>query len=266
MEIAAVTDEISLDLEEAFKVGTELGINKFELRRLWSKDKRVPNLTEEEISKLETLIDKYNVDITALSPGIFKVPLSDPKIEYHREELLEDTFQLGNRLGVNKIIIFGIRRAESDQPEDINQVIKYMNDLVTKAEEEDFEIWLENEPGWWADTAENTRYILETVDSPNFKLNWDPGNSIRTAVTPYPDEYEVIKDYIGNVHFKDAVVLSDGYKCCTADIGDVNWEGQIKALYEDDYQGIITIETHCRPLIEKARIDYKILNDLISKN
>jgi sugar phosphate isomerase/epimerase len=264
VQIGVVTDEISRDLEKAFQVGRELGIKDYELRRIG--EKRVPNLSEEELKQVETLIAEYDANITALSPGIFKVSLHDSQLELHKGELLEKTLSLGKRLGVNKIVIFGIKRDEQkDNPEDMELVIKYIKELVDRAQEEGFEILLENEPGWWADTAENTLRILEGVNSPNFKLNWDPGNSIRTDVIPYPDEYELLKDYVGNVHFKDAKRVDGGYECCTIDEGEIDWAGQIEALKADGYQGNISIETHCKPRIEKTKIDFEILNKLLNK-
>ncbi len=87
---------------------------------------------------------------------------------------------LGKRLAVKRIIIFGIKREKRDQPELLTEVIQQIRDITKQAREEGFEILLENEPGWWADTAEHTRQIVTGVNLPNFKLNWDPGNLVGT--------------------------------------------------------------------------------------
>lgn len=261
MEIGVVTDEIYADPEKSFIVGTELGIKNYELRNLWGK--RIPHLDEEDVCRLEELIKEYQVKITALSPGIFKIPLSSPELDFHKGELLKRTIQLGKRLGVDKIIIFGIKRDKEDIPEDILKVIGYLKKIAEKAGENGFEILLENEPGWWADTAENTLKILKGVGLSNFKLNWDPGNLVCAGQKPYPDGYDIIRDYIGNVHFKDAIFNPDKHDWKPVGSGEVDWKGQINALKNDGYQGIITIETHCKPLEKNFRIDYRELRKFL---
>ncbi|MCG8512927.1 MAG: sugar phosphate isomerase/epimerase [Halanaerobiales bacterium] len=263
MKIGAVTDEIfAADLEKSLAVATELGIENFELRRLWNK--RVPLLTEKEISRLEGLISKYQVKITALSPGIFKIPLSSPELAFHKGELLARTIELGKRLAVKRIIIFGIKREKRDQPKLLTEVIQQIRDITEQAREEGFEILLENEPGWWADTAEHTRQIITGVNLSNFRLNWDPGNLVCTGQSPYPEGYQIVKDYVGNVHFKDALFCPDNCEWKPAGQGEVNWSGQIRALKDIGYQGMITIETHCPPLLDNFRLNYLFLKNLLN--
>ncbi len=262
MEIGIVTDEISMDVKKAFDYGKEWGVRNFELRNIWGK--RVPRLEKEEVKRLKNLIDEYNVKITALSPGIFKIPLSDPAMKIHKGELLEDTFRLGKDLKVNKIIIFGIKREERDAEGAINKAIEHISEIVLTAEKEGFEILIENEPGCWADTAENTLKILKEINKPHFKLNWDPGNAAWGNDIPYPDGYRLIKGYVANVHFKDVRKTDQGCEWATVGRGEINWEGQLKALKKEGYRGIITIETHLEPLIENTRSNFKVLSELLN--
>lgn len=262
MEIGIVTDEISMDGKKAFAYGKEWGVRNFELRNIWGK--RVPRLEKEEIKRLKDLINEYNIKITALSPGIFKIPLSDPAMKIHKGKLLEDTFRLGKDLKVNKIIIFGIKREERDAEGAISHAIEHINEIVLKAEKEGFEILIENEPGCWADTAESTLKILKEINNPYFKLNWDPGNAAWGNDSPYPDGYRLIKDYVANVHFKDVRKTDQGCEWATVEQGEIDWAGQLKALKKEEYRGIITIETHLEPLIENTKSNFNTLSKLLS--
>ncbi len=56
---------------------------------------------------------------------------------------------------------------------------------------------LENMPSQWADTAENSRKVLELVNHPAFRLNWDPGSAAFAGdPSPFPEGYERIKEWV----------------------------------------------------------------------
>lgn len=44
-----------------------------------------------------------------------------------------------------------------------------------------------------------------------------------------------------------------------------DWYRQIKALQEDDYTGMITIETHCQPLEKNFKIYHEELRKILNK-
>jgi sugar phosphate isomerase/epimerase len=119
-------------------------------------------------------------------------------------------------------------------------------------------IAIENEPGFWCDTGENTCRMITTVAHSSLGANWDPCNAYGTDETPYPDGYEALKDRIVNVHAKDT---SKGslIQCVPIGAGAVDWRGQIAALLRDGIVGHVTIETHCLPLIDNSRHNVEIL-------
>ena len=54
-------------------------------------------------------------------------------------------------------------------------------------------------------TGAETARLMETVNSPNLRVIWDPGNAyVSGEARPYPDGYEVVKPWIVHVHVKDA--------------------------------------------------------------
>ncbi len=109
MEIGIVSDEISLDFQEAVKYGTSWGIMKYEVRTL--KSGRVPEVNSNEIRDVLSCLRENGITITALSPGLFKHPISNKNgIERHLNILLPKTIELAAKLGVDKIIIFGFQR------------------------------------------------------------------------------------------------------------------------------------------------------------
>src|SRR5690606_13320289 len=82
------------------------------------------------------------------------------------------------------------------------------------------------------------------------RVLWDPGNDIYDpeGERPFPDGYELVKDYMVHMHLKDAKRLSDGTVVgVPLGQGDVDYVGQFEALSRDGYSGYVVLETHYRP-------------------
>jgi len=64
IELGVITDEISLDLERALKIISELGVYKVELRTVW--DKNISEVNDIEAEEINKLLRKYNVRVGAI--------------------------------------------------------------------------------------------------------------------------------------------------------------------------------------------------------
>ena len=97
--------------------------------------------------------------------------------------------------------------------------------------------------------AETARLMEDSQLAEYLRVIWDPGNAyVSGEAQPYPDGYEVVKPWIVHVHVKDAVLGPDGssvWKPIGA--GRVDYVGQLKALAEDGYEGVVSLETHYFP-------------------
>lgn len=116
---------------------------------------------------------------------------------------------------------------------------------------------------------ETLLYLVEAVDSPHFKLTFDPCNFYIAGEEPYPYAYQLLRSHIGYVHLKDATryyELLHGpdcqYKLLPDSItgrflpvalgqGAVNFEGFLSSLAHDGYSGYLTVEPHT----EQARLE-----------
>jgi sugar phosphate isomerase/epimerase len=262
MEIGFVTDEISPDVKEAIEIGVSWGITKYELRVIG--ENRIPNIDGKKIKEIEELIDKFSIQITALSPGTFKCTLHETDvIEYEICEVLPKTFKLAKKLNTEMVIVFGFKRADKDQENDEQRVINLFRRVAESAERNGLVVTVENEPGFWCDSGANTARILAAVNSPALRANWDPGNSVGTDEPPFPDGYRAIKDWIANVHVKDTV-KGTLVECVSIGEGVVDWPGQIQAIMRDRPVEHITIETHCLPLIEKSKQNLRVVRKMIA--
>jgi len=255
LEIGIISDEIALDIREAIQHGLELGIKKYEIRCLGSYEKRLPYVDEKDLDFLTEQVESDKIEITALSPGCFKIkPTEKEQVEMHLHEMLPKTFELAKRFHVDKVISFSFIKDNVEE----EFVVDILKKVGTAAASAGITIAVENEPGFYCDTGQATRRILDKINLENVQVNWDPGNAAGCGDIAYPTGYEFVKPYIVNMHVKDAVALPQ-LECKLLNDGGVNWLGQLNALYRDNILSYITLETHYLPLLEATKEDLRRL-------
>ncbi len=257
LPLGIVSDEIAPDFETALRYGKEWGISLFELRCVGGG--RVPLITDEDAAFIDRAVLTEGIRITALSPGIFKHPLSDAAaIEQELNELLPRTIDMALRFGTRVIIAFGFKRLAQDDDSLRRCAVGYFRRAADIAERHNVVIAIENEPGFWCDTGTNTAAILKEINSIHLRANWDPANALGTDEVPYPNGYKALKPYIANVHVKDTIEGSL-LRCVPVGQGKIAWKEQVRALLEDNIVSHLTIETHCLPLIQQSEYNIRTL-------
>jgi sugar phosphate isomerase/epimerase len=263
LALGIVSDEISNDFAEAVHYGIRWGILIYELRVL--KTGRVPNIEQSELNEILSLIQQHQICISALSPGIFKHPLSKcHELEKELTQTLPQTVAMANRLGAKAIIVFGFQRERGEPDSNFAKAVELLRRAAELVEQEGFTLLVENEPGFWCDSGVNTAAVIKAVGSKALRANWDPCNGFGTSEPPFPDGYEALKPYIGNVHVKDTIKGSL-IQCVPVGEGAIDWKGQIHALMRDRVVRHVTLETHCLPLIENSKRNVDILQRYINE-
>ncbi|MDQ7052350.1 MAG: sugar phosphate isomerase/epimerase family protein [candidate division KSB1 bacterium] len=261
MRIGFITDEISPDLREAIKTGLAWGVHDFELRMIG--ERRVPDIAPENVTLLRDLLRTRDIRFTAISPGVFKGPLSDrDRIRRELADTLPRTLALADTLAIPTIIVFSFQKSEQPTLEQKNVVMEYLAATAELAARAGRHIAVENEPGYWCDCGSATAALLRDIDHPHLRANWDPANAVSTGEPPYPDGYEALKPWIINVHIKDTPEHALK-RCVPVGEGRVDWRGQLRAIRQDRLVGVVTIETHCLPLKEKSRLNLQRVREML---
>ena len=284
MEISIITDELSGDPETAMELALEWGVSSFELRGV--HDHRVPRLPPHLRRRLVRAIHEFGARVTAISPGLFKIPFPDAEplrsnltwmdkgfqqiwdgarglLEDHRRNLLPEALDFAEEVGAKQVIAFSFHRDGAANGEAPQHVIDVLCEATEAAAARGLELLVETEEGHWANTGERSRRLAERVANPAFGINWDPANALIDGDLPYPEGYEAVKRHIRNVHFKDARRYPDG-SWELLSLGDVDWTGQIAALLHDGYAGAIAIEPHLSPSVVSTRAALARLRSLIA--
>jgi len=258
-KLSVITDEISQDLGHALEIATkEFGLAYVELRTVWNKN--VINLDEKETAEVRRLIEKNGVQVTDIASPLFKTdwpgaPTSkySPKspqfgadYSYAQQgEVLERSIAAAKALGTDRIRCFDFWRLEDPAP-----FRKAMDDKLRETAAQvapkKITLLLENEFGCNTATGAEAARTLQAVTSPNFKLNWDPGNAAFRGETAFPDGFEKLpKERIGHIHCKDVVRQADGtFEWAAMGRGIIDFVGQFRALANAGYSGTMSLETH----------------------
>jgi sugar phosphate isomerase/epimerase len=256
MKLSLITDECTHDPFTAFELGRKWGIEDYEIRYAYRW--RVPEGPGWASDLVAAAVKAYGVKVSAISPGLFKpvmradgskVPVSidaPAEIRRHIDELLPRFLDFGARLNAHRMIVFALPKPAQAPGAIPAVVIDSLGEAAQKAADASVTLLLENGQGSWADTGAASRAIVEAVGSPALRLTWDPANVVHGgfAEDPVKEGYPLVREFIGNVHVKDAVCRAGKGQWVMLGEGQVDWRGQIAALRADGYDGYLTLEPH----------------------
>lgn len=286
MRISIVTDELSNDPETAFELGLEWGVREFELRGVY--DRRVPRIEPHLRRRLVRAIRDFGVSITAVSPGLFKIPFpgAEPsrsnlgwmdrgfdmawsaarsQLTDHLDSLLPETLDFAGEIGAGMVIAFSFERAGDRSDTAPGVVVETLARAAEAAARANISLAIETEEGHWANTGARTAALVTATGAENLGVNWDPANALIDGDRPFPDGYGAVRSMVRNVHFKDVHVdPAGGWRI--VEEGGVDWDGQIAALVADRYSGAIAIEPHLSPSVASTKRALGRLRRLIERS
>jgi len=258
LEFAILSDEISLDLDEALSEGEALGFGKYEIRCVDDYEYRVPFLKPGRSEQLQQQVDSGSIEVTALSPGVFKCSIDDDQaIRHHMDQTLPRSCEMAQRLKAPLVIVFGFL---GSSPSGSRKAVELLREAGAIAQERGLRLAVENEPGSFCDTGQKIAKLIEEIALPNVGINWDPGNALSSGEVAYPIGYRHVRPYLMNLHIKDTIPLPNGkWENRLLGDGGVNWIGQLRALLNDRPLPHLTIETHLTPLLPSTRETWRRL-------
>lgn len=248
MKLAVFTDEVSQDLDKALALATRYRADAVELRSVWNTP--VAQLTDEQVARIRTALDKANLQCAALASPVFKCELDDEAAIAEHLQYLRNCVAIARKLDTRIIRIFTFWKRGPSAPV-WEQIKAKFQPAVPIAEEAGMILGLENEAATYVATAAEAKRFLEEMASPAIKLVWDPCNEVfaEEGITPFPDAYKLVAPYLIHVHVKDATrdpKTNEPRVVCVGE-GIVDWKGQLRTLLSKNYQGYVSLETHWRP-------------------
>jgi sugar phosphate isomerase/epimerase len=258
IQISVINAEISDNIEFSLRYACDLGIKQVELFSAWGRN--IEYLDEVELKKLKGLIDNYGLTVPCISSTLFLRTYMNGREEEAPEikgflaangnyqshlGQLPQAFRAAEILGASLIRVFGFQK-EGILNEDTFTLAAEKFSLPAKlAKEAGITLVMENCPhtafGWGSNAAK----LVQMIDSPAFRLLWDPAGGVRAGE---PDCIEAMSEILAltaHVHAKDILVLPDGGREYLAvGKGQVPWKTITQALINNNYSGAISLEPH----------------------
>ena len=257
LELAAITDEFSPDLNIAADAMAPIGITACELRVVWGKN--IMNLTDDEVHRAMDVLAAKNIRVLGLSSPILKCTLPEggevdsrfQQDQFGAAYTMEDQPRLAERAirlceltGAKVVRVFAFWRTV-DPERCFQPACEALSKMADLFKQHDLICGIENEHACNIGTAEEAARFLNAVPHSHLQLVWDPANALVAGEEPFPHGYNLLpKDLVVHVHAKDCHM--EGHKPIWGPVGTrhVDWKGQIAALLADGYKGAVSLETH----------------------
>ncbi len=256
-KISGFSDEIAKEIDVQFEVLGKLNIGYFEPRGIDGKN--ISALSEEEALQLKEKMDACGIKVSSIGSPIGKIKLDAP-FEPHFEKF-QNVVKTAKILDAKYIRIFSFYHDGGNvwTAEEREQVIAKLRTLIAYAEENDVILLHENEKDIYGDTADRCADLMKELYGEHFKVVFDPANFVQCKQdTKYA--YELLKDYIAYMHIKDARMEDE--KVVPAGMGDGNVEYVLRALFENGYDGYLSLEPHLGSFegLAELELDDKMLD------
>lgn len=232
-------DEIDPDPAVQAAVLLALGASHIEVRSAWGIN--VVEWDDAQLEEYAALLEQHNLKASAIASPIGKVDVSLPA---HEEvDRLRRVIRVALRLKSRYIRIFSFYRGENLSHADIRDaVVERMTLLAAEAARHDLVLLHENEKDIYGDTPERVLDLVESVNSPAFKLAWDSANFVQVGVKPFSDGYASLRPHVVYLQVKDAIAATG--EVVPAGKGDGELRETLTALRDDGYTGFASLEPH----------------------
>ncbi len=250
-KLGVISDEISQDLDVVINTAKDYNLDAIEVRSVW--DVKVQDLEQKHLDKLNEDLRAAGLQVIGIASPFLKCEIDSEKEYREHIQIFQRCIEIGRELDTNLVRGFTFWRRDGldGLPKYWDQIVEKFTEPTEIAEREDVILEIENEQSCFIGTGVDLSRFLSEIDSKNVQAIWDPGNAYYDDAREeaYPVGYEAIKDWMVHVHLKDVMVDKDTGKpeCVPIGTGEVDIEGQLRALKADGYTGCVSLETHWRP-------------------
>ena len=238
-KISGFSDEIEKSVDVQFEVLNKLNIKYFEVRGVDGKN--ISTLTDEEVLTLKSKMEQYGIKVSSIGSPIGKIKIEEDFAPHF--EVFKHVVNIAKTLGTKYIRMFSFYHEGGDEwtAEEREEVLARLRQMIAYAKEQGVILLHENEKGIYGDTADRCIDVMKELGCEHFRAVFDPANFVQCGQdTKYA--FDNLKEYVEYMHIKDAR-FEDG-KVVPAGMGDGNVAYVLKGLFENGYQGFLSLEPH----------------------
>lgn len=243
MKIGVIPDSFRLPVREGIKKAAEIKVDGIQ-PYVAGGELDPKNLTQTGREDLKGFVEGLGLVFSALVGDFGGHGFADSSDIDWRVGRTKEAIDLAVDLGVNVVTThIGV------VPEDENDIawktmVQSLPEVGSYAYEKG--VFLATETG--PELAELLKKLLDTVDNPGIKANYDPANLVMVAGDDPVKGVYTLRDYIVHTHAKDGIKLDQpdekGRKWLEMPLGEggVDFPEYLKAMKEIGYTGFFTIE------------------------
>ncbi len=238
-KISGFADEIAESVDTQFQVLNKLDIGYFEPRGIDGKN--ISRLNDEEVALLKEKMNAAGIKISSIGSPIGKMKLEDDFEEHFAK--FQRVVEIAKLLDTQYIRMFSFYHNGGDAwtEEERQVVFARLRRMIDYAKEQDVVLLHENEKDIYGDTADRCADLMNELGCDHFKSVFDPANFVQCGQdTKYA--YSILKDHIEYMHIKDAILESG--RVVPAGLGDGNVAYILKELFQNGYDGYLSLEPH----------------------
>lgn len=241
IKLSAFADEVAEDFSDQLGFLISQNLRFIEIRFVNGKNSM--DLNKVELTETKKMLQDAGIGVSAIGSPIGKVRIDEP-FDEHLDKF-KHAIDLADFFESKYIRVFSYYAPVGKSIDDYGEeVLNRMEKKVQLLKDTNIIMAHENESNIFGHSAENCAYLARKIDSPHFKLAYDPGNFVwGEKITDNVEScWPLIKPYVVHIHIKDWKMGNT--------IGSIpgNGDGQIRQLLKElsdmNYGGFLTMEPH----------------------
>lgn len=236
--LSAFADEYCPDLRGQVKALQSFGIGCIEPRFIDGKN--ISKLTEQEAMEAKKILSDGGIQVSAMGSPVGKFHL-ERDFDAHLD-MAKRVFENAGIFETNRVRMFSFYPRPGETRSQCRQeVIDKLGVLLDLADSYGLTLCHENEGKVYGESPEQCRELMDVFQG-RLRVVFDMGNFVLGGYRPWPDGYELLKDYIEYFHIKDSLAAG---AIVPAGLG----EAQIREILHahSDYTGkpvLLSLEPH----------------------
>ena len=199
--LSAFADEYCKDLKGQVNALQSFGISCVELRFLDGKN--ISKLTAQEAVEAKKVLTDGGIQVGALGSPVGKFHLEND-FSAHME-LTKRVFENAKIFDTERVRVFSFYPRPGETRSQCRQeVLDKLGALLDLADSFGLRLCHENEGKVYGESPEQCRDLMEAFNG-RLRAVFDMGNFVLGGYKPWPNGYELLKDYIEYFHIKDAL-------------------------------------------------------------
>ncbi len=237
--VTGFADEISPDLHAQVETFARLGIEAVDLRSVYGTN--VLDLTPTQLHEVHDAFAAKGIRIQSIGSPVNKVAY-DVMNQAGEFEKLRRAIKAAEHVNVKRIRIFTPEVPEGKHDEFSSNVISWMSEQKSLAEDHEMVLIHENDAKYWGAYPKNAQRLFETLGSSNFRAVFDFANTVLLGFDPLNDWFPWLLPHLDTLHIKDAI-RAEG-RVVPAGEGDGRIVETLNYLIGQNWSGPLTLEPH----------------------